>query len=149
MDNDMQQQNNAQQRNNKKTSLMIVGIAVLVLGLVGITYAFFNYIRTGSANTIKVGRISFSSNQTETIKSLASSFDYVIVDMSIKNISNYQIFTIPNFKRIKKSTAVTSIKQPTKQKHQNCLLQKKITMNLTNSASFSKKILTIIISSRV
>ncbi len=55
------------QINNKKTFLSILGVAILVVGLVGITYAFFNYTRTGSANTIKVGRIAFNSNQTETI----------------------------------------------------------------------------------
>ena len=52
---------------NKRIMLSIIGIAILVIGLVGITYAFFNYTRTGSANTISVGRISFRTNQTETI----------------------------------------------------------------------------------
>ena len=67
--NQFKQKNNQeeQQNKNKMTQLGIIGILVLIIGLVGITYAFFNYTRTGTTNTIKVGRISFNSNQTETI----------------------------------------------------------------------------------
>ena len=39
---------NTQQSKNKKLYLMIIGVAVLVIGLVGATYAFFNYTRTGT-----------------------------------------------------------------------------------------------------
>ena len=56
-----------EQSKNKKTMLTIIGIAILVIGLVGVTYAFFNYTRTGSANVIRVGRISFVTRQTNTI----------------------------------------------------------------------------------
>ena len=56
-----------EQSKNKKTMLTIIGVAILVIGLVGITYAFFNYTRTGSANVIRVGRINFVTRQTNTI----------------------------------------------------------------------------------
>ena len=52
---------------NKKIMLSIVGIAILVVGLVGVTFAFFNYTRTGSANTLAVGRIYFNSTQGNSI----------------------------------------------------------------------------------
>ena len=52
-----------QQSKNKKLSLLIVGIAILVIGLVGVTYAFFNYTRTGQKNVIKTGRIAFETSQ--------------------------------------------------------------------------------------
>ena len=55
--------NQSEQRKNQKIMLAIVGIAILVIGLVGVTYAFFNYTRTGTANVIKTGRISFNSEQ--------------------------------------------------------------------------------------
>ena len=61
----LQQQN--QQSKHKKTLLSIIGVAILVIGLIGVTYAFFNYTRTGSANTIRVGRISFNSEQGNAI----------------------------------------------------------------------------------
>ena len=52
---------------SKKILLTTIGIAVLIVTIVGVTYAFFNYTRTGSNNVIKVGRISFNTNQTDTI----------------------------------------------------------------------------------
>ena len=56
-----------EQSNNKKTILTIIGIAILVIGLVGVTYAFFNYTRTGTRNIIKTGRIYFNSEQDTSI----------------------------------------------------------------------------------
>ena len=51
----------------KKQSLIVIGVFTLVLALVTTTYAFFNYARTGTGNTIRVGRISFVSKNEETI----------------------------------------------------------------------------------
>ena len=51
----------------KKQMFIIIGVFTLILMLFTGTYAFFNYTRTGSSNTIKVGRISFISRQTNTI----------------------------------------------------------------------------------
>ena len=55
--------NQYQQVKNKQVALMIIGVAILVIGLVGITYAFFNYTRTGARNTVKTGRIVFNAEQ--------------------------------------------------------------------------------------
>ena len=52
---------------SKKQSLIVIGVFTLVLALVTTTYAFFNYTRTGTGNTIRVGRISFVSKNEETI----------------------------------------------------------------------------------
>ena len=55
-------------RSNKKQNLLLVLGLIAFIGLVGgVTYAFFNYTRTGAGNTIRVGRIAFISRQTETI----------------------------------------------------------------------------------
>ena len=51
----------------KKQSMIVVGAFILVLMLFTTTYAFFNYTRTGSSNTIRVGRIFFESKNEETI----------------------------------------------------------------------------------
>ena len=56
-----------QQTKNKHVMLSIIGVAILVIGLVGITYAIFNYTRTGSANVIKTGKIAFATDQDNTI----------------------------------------------------------------------------------
>ena len=66
----MQRQDNEQteqQRKRRKTILSFVGVAILVIGLVGVTYAFFNYTRTGTANTIKTGRIAFDADQSAAV----------------------------------------------------------------------------------
>ena len=52
---------------SKKQMFIVIGVFALVMLLGEITYAFFNYTRTGVQNTIRVGRISFISRQTETI----------------------------------------------------------------------------------
>ena len=53
---------------NKYRNIVFVLIFMgMVSLLVGVTYSFFNYTRTGSNNTISVGRINFITRQTETI----------------------------------------------------------------------------------
>lgn len=48
---------------SKKQMFTIIGVFALVLMLGTVTYAFFNYTRTGVANTIRVGRIAFNASQ--------------------------------------------------------------------------------------
>ncbi len=52
---------------SKKQSLIVIGVFTLALLLGSVTYAFFNYTRTGNPNNFSVGRINFISRQTETI----------------------------------------------------------------------------------
>ena len=51
----------------KKQMFIVIGVFTLVMLLGTVTYAFFNYTRTGTANTIKVGRISFVSKNEQSI----------------------------------------------------------------------------------
>ena len=46
---------------------LIITIFTLILLVGGVSIAFFNYTRTGSNNTIKVGRIAFNTTQNNTI----------------------------------------------------------------------------------
>ena len=49
--------------NSKQTVLSIVGIAILVIAVVGVSFAFFTYSRTGTTNNvITTGSITFTSN---------------------------------------------------------------------------------------
>ena len=54
--------------NNKDSSkqvlLSVIGVAILVVAVVGVSFAFFNYTRTGMPNTIKTGTILFESSQS-------------------------------------------------------------------------------------
>ena len=48
---------------SRKQMFVVVGAFALVMLLGTVTYAFFNYTRTGTANTIRVGRIAFNTSQ--------------------------------------------------------------------------------------
>ncbi len=52
---------------SKKQMFIVIAAFTLILLLGTTTYAFFNYTRKGSANTIKVGRIAFNSEQGSAI----------------------------------------------------------------------------------
>ena len=56
MNDSMNTANNSRQ---KQTLLSILGVALLVVAVAGVTYAFFNYTRTYSENSVSVGNISF------------------------------------------------------------------------------------------
>ena len=47
-----------------KQMIMVIALFTMIIFVGGTTYAFFNYTRTGSANTLKTGRIYFSTEQT-------------------------------------------------------------------------------------
>ena len=49
---------------SKQVLLSVIGIAILVVAVVGVSFAFFNYTRTGGANTVSTGQIAFTSSQT-------------------------------------------------------------------------------------
>ena len=51
-------------KNNKTITYSIIGIAIMIVAVVGVSFAFFNYTRTGSPNSIAVGNIYFNSNYT-------------------------------------------------------------------------------------
>ena len=63
----MNQNEERSYKSNRQVMFSIIGIAILVIGLVGVTYAFFNYTRTGAANTIRTGRIAFAAEQGEEV----------------------------------------------------------------------------------
>ena len=51
--------------NGKKYNVLIIlGLFVLIVMIGGLTYAFFNYTKTGDANVLKVGEIRFNSDYT-------------------------------------------------------------------------------------
>ena len=47
---------------SKQILLSVIGVAILVVAVVGVSFAFFNYTRTGVANTVRTGTITFSSS---------------------------------------------------------------------------------------
>ena len=49
-------------KEKKQNILIVLGLIVLIGMIGGLTFAFFNYTRTGQANTLRVGEINFSSD---------------------------------------------------------------------------------------
>ena len=54
-----------QSNQSKKVLLSVIGVAILVVAVVGVSFAFFSYTRTGSANTVQTGTIVFSNTSSE------------------------------------------------------------------------------------
>ena len=53
-----------QSNNSKQVLLSVIGVAILVVAVVGVSFAFFNYTRTGPANTVSTGEIHFETTQS-------------------------------------------------------------------------------------
>ena len=49
---------------SKQVLLSVIGVAILVVAVVGVSFAFFNYTRTGTPNTIRTGTITFNSSNS-------------------------------------------------------------------------------------
>ncbi len=75
---------------NKQIKLMIIGIAIFVIGLVGVTYAFFNYTRTGLVNNIGTGRIYFNTTQGNTLY-LTNMFPMASSEVTNTNLDSISI----------------------------------------------------------
>ncbi len=75
---------------NKKVMLSIIGFAIMLISLVGVTVAFFNYTRTGAENTIGTGRIAFNSSQTGAIE-LTNVFPITSTEASNANLDTVTV----------------------------------------------------------
>ena len=49
---------------SKQILLSVIGVAILVVAVVGVSFAFFNYTRTGAANTVRTGTITFNTTNS-------------------------------------------------------------------------------------
>ena len=99
--------------NSKQTILSIVGIAILVIAVVGVSFAFFTYSRTGTTNNvITTGSIEFEYEEdTQSALSLtnqfpqsdaegaaaneAFEFDVVGTIPASANSINYKVYVVP------------------------------------------------------
>ncbi len=50
---------------SKQILLSVIGVAILVVAVVGVSFAFFNYTRTGAPNTVSTGTITFNTTNSE------------------------------------------------------------------------------------
>ena len=56
-----------QSNQSKKVLLSVIGVAILVVAVVGVSFAFFNYTRTGATNSLSTGTIYFVTEETGSI----------------------------------------------------------------------------------
>ena len=61
-----------QNNRSKKIFLSVLGVALLMIATAGVSFAFFEYSRTGNAQSIKTGHIEF--NSTNTLINLTGAF---------------------------------------------------------------------------
>ena len=77
---------------SKQILLSIIGIAVLVIGVVGVSFAFFTYSRTGTSNNvITTGSISFSFEE-ENALSLVNKFPQTDADGKGNDTLDFNVF---------------------------------------------------------
>ena len=51
-------------KQSKQVLLSVIGVAILVVAVVGVSFAFFNYTRTGAANSVSTGTIYFRHQES-------------------------------------------------------------------------------------
>lgn len=49
---------------SKQILLSVIGVAILVIAVVGVSFAFYNYNKVGNKNTLKTGNIAFNTTNT-------------------------------------------------------------------------------------
>ncbi len=49
---------------SKQILLSVIGVAILVVAVVGVSFAFYNYNKVGNKNTLKTGTITFNTTNT-------------------------------------------------------------------------------------
>jgi len=89
-----------EERNNSKQVLLsIIGIAVLVIAVVGVSFAFFSYSRTGTSNNvITTGQIFMSFEETSQI-SLSNQFPMLDSEAIVTESGDvaYSNFTVTGY----------------------------------------------------
>lgn len=51
-------------KQSKQVLLSVIGVAILVVAVVGVSFAFFNYTRTGAENSVSTGTIYFRHQES-------------------------------------------------------------------------------------
>lgn len=78
---------------SKKQMFIVIGAFTLVMLLIGTTYAFFNYTRTGGQNTVRTGRIAFRAQEGNAIN-LTNAFPITSGQASQANNPNAKTLSI-------------------------------------------------------
>ena len=81
-----------QSNSSKQILLSVIGVAILVVAVVGVSFAFFNYTRTGPANSISTGQIHFETSQS--VVSVSNLFPVDAGDVTASTSANVATTTV-------------------------------------------------------
>ena len=81
-----------QSNSSKQILLSVIGVAILVVAVVGVSFAFFNYTRTGPANSISTGQIHFETSQS--VVSVSNLFPVDSGDVTASTSANVATTTV-------------------------------------------------------
>ena len=79
------------EKKNKTLFLSILGLIVLLLLVGGVTYAFYNYTKTGGANILKTGSMNFYSNYEEATLQNVYPIPEHLVDTDTDNVMELEV----------------------------------------------------------
>ncbi len=80
---------------SKKQMLVIIGVFTLILTLATVSYAFFNYTRTGGANVIRTGNIYFNATEG-TALNVTNSFPMTSTEAANANLDSVTLGIVGN-----------------------------------------------------
>lgn len=86
-------------KQSKQILLSVIGVAILVVAVVGVSFAFFNYTTTGAQNTVSTGKIKFTSTQSGDGVSLTNKFPITTATYNSQSSGTYNSATM-DFARI-------------------------------------------------
>lgn len=78
------------EQSKKKKFLFVLGPTILFITLIGFTYAFFNYTRTGAANNLGTGTIYFNTTEGPTLN-LTNIFPMTSEDAEEANLDSLTV----------------------------------------------------------
>ena len=76
---------------SKQVLLSVIGVALLVVAIVGVSFAFFNYTSTGQTNTVRTGTIMFDSTQSTINVSDVFPIDAATVETDTQNVKTAEV----------------------------------------------------------
>lgn len=81
-----------QSNTSKGILLSVIGIAILVIAVVGVSFAYFTYARNGKINRIGTGEIHFTTDQS--MVNINNIFPMVAGDINENTTSNVVVTTV-------------------------------------------------------
>ena len=80
---------------SKQVLLSVIGVAILVVAVVGVSFAFFNYSRTGlTENTFEVGYITFNASGTAAVLDNAFPVDATEIANVTESTDDIAVMTV-------------------------------------------------------